>query len=151
MTDTEGTVYKTKILEKDRDDITFRVKKAVEGKDYRFTISGVGVWKSGTYTSVSGEFRIAGSEEILVEKVEYDARDKEVTIEFQSAVKWKKAKVNIKNGKKEMVKRIAEKDRNEIEVKVKALTAGKTYTYTITGIARKGTKKYQTLKGTFVA
>ena len=149
--DTEGKSYKTTIIEKDRDDISFKVKKAVEGMDYEFTISGISLWKKADYTSVSGTFRIAAAKEVLVERVEYDAQDKEVSFEFQGTVKWKKAKVTIKAGGKNMVKRVEETSRDEIEVKVKALTPGKKYSYTISGVARKGTKKYQTIKGSFVA
>ncbi len=86
-----------------------------------------------------------------IKSVEYQGNEK-VEVEFSGKVSWKKAKVTVTDTEGTVYKtKILEKDRNEIEVKVKALTAGKTYTYTITGIARKGTKKYQTLNGTFVA
>ena len=43
------------------------------------------------------------------------------------------------------------KQTREIEILVKKLVKGKTYNYKITGIRKKGTKKYVTIKGTFTA
>ena len=87
---------------------------------------------------------------VVVEEVDYDAEDREVSFEFQGEVKWKKTKVTIRNSKgKNMVRKIVEKDDDEIEVSVKKLSPGEKYIYKITGVARKGSKKYRTVKGSF--
>ena len=52
---------------------------------------------------------------------------------------------------KEYVRKIEETSRNEIEVKVNKLTAGKTYSFTVTGVRKKGTSEYVTVTGTFKA
>jgi len=150
VTDSSGKSYKTVILEKDDDDIEFKVSKLKSGKKYTYKISGIRKKGTGDYTSVKGSFKVAGKKQIVVEKVDYDRSDKEVSFEFQGAVKWKKAKVVITDSKgKNYVKRIKEKDRDEIEVKVKKLKAGKKYSYKISGVARKGSNSYKTVKGHF--
>ncbi len=87
-----------------------------------------------------------------VESVDYDAEDREVNIEFYGRVKWKKAKVRIydSNGKN-YAKYIIEKDNDDIDVKVKRLKLGKKYKYKVTGIKKRGSGKYVTVKGSFYA
>lgn len=87
-----------------------------------------------------------------VEDVEYDYEDREVNIEFYGRVQWKKAKVKIYDGKgKQYVRYIIEKDSDDIEVKTKRLKVGKKYRYKITGVKKRGTKDYKTIKGSFYA
>lgn len=150
VTDSKGKAYTATILEADDDDFTFRIASPKKGMTYTYKISNVAKAGSNNFTTVKGTFRIAGKTEVLVEDVDYDREDKEVTFEFQGNVKWKNAKVVIKDSTgKNFVQRIKEKDNDEIEVKVKGLTKGKKYTYKITGVARKGSKKFKTVKGTF--
>ena len=150
VTDSKGNPYAATIVEADDDDFTFRIASPKKGMTYTYTINNVAKLGSGDYTTVKGTFRIAGKKEVLVEDVDYDREDKEVSIEFQGKVKWKNAKVTIKDSAgKNYVKKINEKDNDEIELKVKGLTTGKKYTYKITGVARKGSNKYKTVKGSF--
>ena len=150
VTDSSGKKYSASVVKKDEDDITFSVAGLKTGKSYRFEISGVRRAGTDQYTSVKGKIRIAAKTEVLAEHISYDKEDKEVTFEFQGKVRWKKAKVAIKDSKgRNMVKKIKEKDADEIEVSVKKLTPGKKYTYKISGVARKGSKKYRTVKGSF--
>lgn len=88
-----------------------------------------------------------------VEDVEYDIEDREVNIEFYGRVQWKKnAKVKIYDKKgNQYVRYTIEKDSDDIEVKVKKLKIGKKYKYKITGVKKRGTKGYKTVKGSFYA
>ena len=148
--DSSGKYYKTVIVEKDDNDIKFKVPKLQSGKNYIYKISGIRKKGSGNYTKVKGSFRIAAKNEVLIQEVEYDRTANEVNFEIQGSVKWKKAKVVITDSKgRNYVKRIIEKDKNEIAVKVKKLKAGKKYRYKISGVARKGSCKYKTVKGSF--
>ena len=87
-----------------------------------------------------------------VEDVEYDCEDREVNIEFYGRVQWKKAKVKIYDKKGNQYARyIIEKDSDDIEIKTRRLRIGKKYKYKISGIKRRGTKGYKTIKGSFYA
>ena len=150
VTDSKGKAYTATIVEADDDDFTFRIAKPKKGMTYTYKIGNVAKAGTNNFTTVKGTFRIAGKKEVLVEDVDLDREDNEVSFEFQGNVKWKNAKVVIKDSTgKNYVRRIKEKDNDEIEVKVKSLTSGKKYTYKITGVARKGSSKYKTIKGTF--
>ncbi len=150
VTDSKGKAYAATIVEADDDEFTFRMTNPKKGMTYTYNISNVAKAGTSNFTTVKGTFRIAGKKEVLVEDVDFDREDKEVNFDFQGNVKWKNAKVVIKDSAgKNFVKRIKEKDNDGIEVKVKSLTSGKKYTYKITGAARKGSNKFKTVKGTF--
>lgn len=93
------------------------------------------------------------SKKVVVKEVDYDISDREVTFDFKNRVSWKKKpKVTIKDSNgKNYVRYIIEKDNDDIEVKVKKLKVGKKYTYSISGVAKKGSKSYKKVKGTFTA
>ena len=56
--DTDGKAYKTVIVDKDRDDLEFKILKYQKGKTYKFTITGIKVKGSQTYGKVSGTVKI---------------------------------------------------------------------------------------------
>lgn len=148
--DSSGKSYDVKIIDKDRDDIEFKIRNYKLGRTYQIKISGVRSVGESSYATVSSKVKIpkaAGG--IPVEKVSYDARDREVSIEFDTFVQWKNPKVTISDGKKNYVVRIDEYDRDEIEVKVKTLKPGVTYTWKIKGIGLKGSSGYKTISGTW--
>lgn len=152
VTDSKGKSYKTSIVKKDEDDITFKVTGLKKGKTYTYKISGIRKEGASKYTSVKGTFRIPKDSKPVIEDVEYDSEDREVNFDFKGTVKWKKAKVTVKDSKgKNYVTRILEKDNDSIEVRVKKLTVGKKYTYKITGVAQKGSSSYKTVSGSFTA
>ncbi|MBQ9016091.1 MAG: hypothetical protein IJ109_08210 [Firmicutes bacterium] len=151
VTDTKGTSYKTKIIEKDSDDITFKIKNYKKGETYRFTIRGIKKRGADSYTSVSGKVKIPKSTKVVVKDIDYDANDREVEFEFKGKVKWKSPTVTITRNGKDYVKKIKHKDSDELEVKVRNLSYGKTYHYTITGVKNSGTGDFKTITGTFKA
>ena len=150
--DLDGKTYKTTIIEKDSDEIDFRIKEFQKNRTYKITIKGVKVKGTTGYTSVKTKVYIPKAGKIVIEDIEYDKYDKEVSFDFQTNVQWNNAKVTItdSNGKNYVTK-IIEKDRDSIEVKVKGMTYGKKYNYKISGIRKAGTKDYVTKKGTFKA
>lgn len=150
--DTEGNTYKTKVVDQDADELELRVTGLKRDRQYKYTITGVRKKGESKYGSVKGTFYIPKKQHgISLEEAVYDARDGEVDFDFTESVQWKNPRVSIQAGSKEYVKRIAEKDKDGIEVKVKKLKKGQEYSYKIKGIRKKGSSEYVTLTGTFVA
>ncbi|MGN0673382.1 MAG: PepSY domain-containing protein [Anaerovoracaceae bacterium] len=56
--DSSGTRYSTYIVDKDSDDLEFRIKNFKKGKTYRFTIDGIRKRGTVRYSSVSGTVKI---------------------------------------------------------------------------------------------
>jgi len=151
--DSAGKTYTATIIDKDSDDLEFKIKNYKAGKKYTFTIKNMKKKGAEKFRKVTGHFKIAGPKECLVEELDYDAVDREVSFEFQGKVEFKNPTVTIKDadGNKISLK-IKEYDYEEIEVKLtNKLQKGATYTYTITGVSRKGKNSFKTVKGKFVA
>lgn len=93
--------------------------------------------------SVSPSFASAPSKE----EVKYEGNGV-VEVEYHGHVKYKKAKVVVKDtkGKKYSVKLI-KKGKDETKFKIKNLKKGKTYKFTIKGVKKAGTKKYGKVSG----
>lgn len=93
--------------------------------------------------SVSPTFASAPSKE----EVKYEGNGV-VEVEYHGKVKYKKAKVVVKDtkGKKYSVKLI-KKGKDETKFKIKNLKKGKTYKFTIKGVKKAGTKKYGKVSG----
>lgn len=150
--DTSGNKYTAKIVKKDNDDITFKIKKYKTGTTYKFTINGISKRGSGDYTSVSGKVKIPASGKVKVKSVDYDASDREVEFELKGKVRWKKPTVTITDANgNNCCTGILEKDSDSIEVSVKKLTLGDTYSYKITGVKNRDGGSYKTVTGTFSA
>ena len=149
--DADGKKLGVKIIEKDDDDISFKVTGLKFGSKYTYTISGVRAGKSGSYGKVTGSFKMP-SEKPAIKKVEYDKRDKELEVEFATRVQFKDLKVTVKdqNGKALIVKKV-EKDSDDVEMKVAGMVKGQKYTVTISGVRVKGVGSYVSVKKTFVA
>ncbi len=107
---------------------------------------------SGKYGTVSGTFRTP-PDRLHFKELDYDRRDKEVEIDFSQPVQYKNVKVTVKDAAgKSYTAKITEKSSRELEVYVKGLKAGKTYTVTVSGVRGKGTTdKYGTVSGSFTA
>ncbi|MBR2188709.1 MAG: hypothetical protein IJ860_04790 [Eubacterium sp.] len=150
--DSSGKAYKAVIVDKDSDDIDFQVKNYKEGKKYTYKITGIRARGEKKYGSVSGTFRIPKkTAKPQPKEIEYDRKDREVSFEFPYRVKFSNPVVTIKDGSKTVSKKITDIERDEIEVSVKKLTPGKTYSYTIQGIRHLDGKSYRTISGKFQA
>ena len=150
--DADGNTYGTKIKKKESDNLRFKVLSYKSGREYRFTVSGIRAKSEKTYGKIKGTFVIPKRHKgINIKEIKYDPGDGEVDFEFFERVEFKNPKVTVTSGGKNYVTKIKEKQSREIEVLVKKLVKGKTYNDKITGIRKKGTKKYVTIKGTFTA
>ncbi len=149
--DASGKSCTAKVIEKDKDDLTFYVKGVEAGAKYAYTISGVRAGKSGAFTSVSGSFKVPAAK-LAIKKVKYDRRDKELEIKFKTNVEYKNLKVTVKDasGKSYKVSK-TEKDRDEVEVRVKGLTKGEKYTVTVSGVRAEGASGYGSVSKAFTA
>lgn len=139
-------------LKKDNDEISFRLKKYAMGETYTFTLSGVSRRSEKKFRSLKGKIWIPvfkGS--VPVRDVDYDAVDRELSFEFDTAVQWQTPTVTITAGGQTYSERIIDLDSRDLEVKVKNLKKGKKYKYRITGIHRRGDTQYTTISGSFKA
>ena len=118
----------------------------------RRTISGVKRSSDKNYGTVKGTIRIpAATQAPKVKEVDYDSDDLEVEIEFKSYVQFKNPKVTVINNKKNYTVRIVKKGNDSITVKVRKLSLGRKYNFTVSGIRVKGNTTYTRVKGSFVA
>ena len=149
--DADGKKLSVKILEKDNDDITFKVTGLKAGASYAYRISGIRKGGSGSYGAVSGTFK-APSDKPKIKKVSYDTNDRELEVDFATRVQYKKLKVTVKDadGKSLAIKKI-EKGSDDIEIKVKGMQTGKRYTVTVSGVRVKGKGSYISISKTFTA
>ena len=164
--DASGKAYSATIIEKDDDDLEFKVANIASGTNYTFTISGIKFMGSSGYTSVSGTFKTPASKTtattnkpttttsakvtaLTIKEVEYDLKDKELEIDFNSKVQYKNPKVTVQdsNGKTFEAK-IYSKDDDDLEAIVFGLQKGKTYKVTVSGVAKRGTTGYTTVTAT---
>jgi len=149
--DADGKKLTAKIIEKDGDDVVFKVTGLKAGSKYTYTLSGVRAGKSGSYGKVSGSFKTP-SDKPKIKKVEYDKQDKDLEVEFATKVQFKGLKVTVadKDGNALTVKKI-EKGNDDVEMKVTGMKKGQTYTVTVAGVRVKGKGSYVSVKKTFVA
>lgn len=157
VVDSTGKKYSVSIVDRDSDDIKFRVKNITSGRKYRYTIKGVRSGGSGSYTSVTGYFSVGKSSsnsagKVSIRKVDYDAGDRELDIDFNGRVEYKSAKVTVRDsaGNKYSAS-IRDKDGDDMTVYVKGLKRGSTYKVTVSGVRLKGAGSYSTVSKTFKA
>ncbi len=153
--DPSGKKMTVKIIEKDDDDISFKVGGIKAGVKYTYTISGVRVGKSGSFGKVTGSFKTpaaASPANVQIKKVKYDRDDKEIEVDFSTKVQYKNLKVTVKasSGKKMTIKWI-DRDDDDLSIKVSGIKSGKQYTIQLSGVSVKGKDSYQTVSKTFTA
>lgn len=133
--DAEGNAYTLTILERDDDDLKFRVGNLVPGGEYSFVISGVRSGFSGAYGSVSGSFSVPQDETYAIKKVEYDREDREIDVEFFGRVDLQGVKVRILDEQgREYEAKLCEVDKDGFEAYVPGLERGETYAIEVTGL-----------------
>ena len=150
--DSSGKKYTAKIVDKDDDDLEFRILNYKPGKTYTFTLSGIRKVGEKKYYTVTGKAKIpAAPKGIPLKEVEYDAKDRELSVEFDAKVEWKNPKLKVSDGKKTFTGIVKSRTLTDIEVVTKKLTPGARYTITLSGIRLKGTEKYRTITFHFMA
>lgn len=149
--DAAGSRLTAKIIEKDDDELSFKVTGLKAGNSYTYAISGVRKGNSGAFGKVTGSFKTP-SDKPVIKKVKYDKADKELEIDFATKVQFKNLKVSVvdETGKALTVKKV-KKGSDDLEVKVVGIEKGARYTVTVSGVRVKGVGKYTTVKKTFVA
>ena len=148
VTDVAGTNFTATVQKMDDDDLTFKVDDIVEDQVYNYTISGI----EGD-AALSGEFYASALKSSMIEKVEYDADDRELDIDFNMDVRYdENSTVTVTDAAgNEYATTILEKDEDSIEARVEGLTQGGTYTVTVTGVAKAGENTFETYSREFVA
>lgn len=147
--DSSGKSYTTSIYSMDNDDLEFRINNYKAGKTYTYTISGIRNRGQSTYTKVSDQVTIPTTNTAaIIEKTKYDGNGK-VEVDFQSNVWYKNnVKVTVKdNTGKSYTARILDFDDDELDFRINNYKAGKTYTYTISGIRPVGATTYKKVTG----
>ena len=151
--DNKGAKYSaTNIKRIDSDEMVFTIKNYKKDRTYTYTISGVKRSSDKNYGTVKGTIQIpAATQAPKVKEVDYDSDDLVVEIEFKSYVQFKNPKVTVINNKKNYTVRIVKKGNDSITVKVRKLSLGRKYNFTVSGIRVKGNTTYTRVKGSFVA
>ena len=149
--DSAGKKLNVVIREKDTDSITFKVSGLKASSKYTYTVSGVRAGKSGSYGKVTGSFKTP-SNKPTIKKVKYDPTDRELEVDFATNVQFKNLKVTVKDatGKKLTVRHIV-KSADELDMSVKGMVVGQSYTITVSGVRVKGVGSYVTISKKFVA
>lgn len=151
--DADGKTYRARITDRDSDDLEFKVTGLKGGMTYRFTISGIRQRGASSYTSYSGKFAVPAelSASKMIKKVEYEGRGK-VEVEFRGKVQYKRVKVTVQDAQgKTYAAKILDKDNDDLEFRVTGLKSGETYSFTISGIRKRGAKAYTSYRGEFIA
>ena len=151
--DDSGNTYKTYIEESDSNEIDLDIVDLKAGKSYTVTISGIKKATASKYGTLTIEFSIPKASTNIVEDIDFDYEDDEVTFNFTDIVKYKNPKVTITNesGTKTYKVTIIEKESDELSVRVVGLKEGNTYKYSITGVTNRTIGSPKTLTGSFVA
>ena len=149
--DSAGKRLTAKIIEKDTDEISFKVTGVKAGKKYTFTIPGVRAGKSGSYGTVKGSFSTPSGKPRIV-KVAFDPDYDDLEIDFATDVEYKNLKITVRDadGNKLLIYNI-EKDPDNLDMDVEGMVVGKTYTITVSGVRVKGVGSYTSVSKTFVA
>ena len=149
--DSAGKRLTAKIIEKDTDEVSFKVTGVKAGKKYTFTISGVRAGKSGSYGTVKGSFSTPSGKPKIV-KVAFDPDYDDLEIDFATDVEYKNLKITVRDadGNNLLIYNI-EKDPDNLDMDVEGMVVGKTYTITVSGVRVKGVGSYTSVSKTFVA
>ncbi len=105
--------------------------------------------RTRAYGKVSGTFKISKAKpKVRVEHVDYLGSYK-VDVEFDHDVKYKNVKVAVRSGSKSYKAKIYRKDEDELRFLLpsKCRTQGRSYTFTISGVAERGRSYYSTASG----
>jgi len=147
FTDSFGMVYDSEVLKYDRDDVEVLVGLMPEDHTYTCTVSGF----SGGGT-VSCELYAASERSSMIRKVEYDADDRELDIEFAVDVEFENPAVTVSDANGSLYEtRIIERDNDSLDVRVSGLTRGSTYTVTVSGVRARTSDTFESCSLEFVA
>ncbi len=91
---------------------------------------------------------VSAASKLKIEEVQYEGKGK-VEVDFYGKVKWKTPKVTVKDsaGKKYSAK-VLKKDSDDITFRINKYTPGEKYKFTISGVKKRGAKKFTKVNGT---
>lgn len=161
--DANGMPLSVQIIERDKDEIDFRVDGLNAGTEYTYTISGVRSGKSGSYERVSGTFRTAPDVSVLppwstavntadigIRSVEYDREDAELEIEFLGAANFENPTVTVTDEAGSVLEAaVIETDLDDIDAMIFGLVRGQTYVVTVSGVAKAGSVEFGSVSAAF--
>lgn len=154
LKDNKGAKYSAANIKRvDSDTMVFTIRNYRKGRTYTYTISGIKRSSDKNFGTVKGTIWVpTATQPPRFKQADYDSDDLEVEIEFRPYVQYKNTRVTITDSsKKNYVVRIVKKGNDSITVKVRKLTIGKTYNFTVSGIRVRGNTGYTSEKGSFVA
>lgn len=140
VTDPNGDTFEAQVLKYDRNDVDFWVPNIVEDQVYTCSVSGI----EGGET-INCEFYASSLRSTMIRSVDYDAEDRELDIEFAIDVTVTDADGTLYETK------ILERDDDSLEVRVKGLTRGATYTVSVSGVKGRNMDTFETYSLEFVA
>jgi len=147
VTDANGFLYEAQIFKYDRDDVKFWIQDIAEGQSYTCSVSGI-----ADGSTVSCELYADSAVSTMIHSVEYDAEDRELDIEFAMNVEYENPSVTVTDASGTQYEtRILERDNDSLEVRVKGLTRGNTYTVSVSGVKGQIFETFETCSLEFVA
>ncbi|MEG0935856.1 MAG: Ig-like domain-containing protein [Clostridia bacterium] len=150
--DIKGTIYPAIPMNRDSDDLTFRVKGYAVGQKYTFEITGVRTRKATEFGILRGEFIIPEPSVPDITAVIYEAEDNELTVQFEQPMRMKGIEVTIADeaGTEVSVRRV-KKGGDELTVKMsEALEPDTVYEFVISGLKVADMAELQSITGSFV-
>lgn len=153
VTDAQGSAVEAVIVSLDDDDLTFQITGFAADADYDYAIAGVREGRSGDYTSVTGTFTVPPEGAAVIKKVDYDADDREIDIEFSALAQYQTPSVQIVAADgTSIAATVKDWDEDSIEARLDApLTLGTEYTVTVTGVRAASDAEFGTASQTFTA
>lgn len=150
--DAAGNSQTVTILEVDDDDLTFMIENIQPATDYTFTISGVKLPGDADFGSLTGEITTPAAGETSIQKIDFDAEDGELEIEFAGRVDYDNETVTVTAADGTALEaRIIERENDSIEIRVSGVTRGEDYTVTVAGVGEAGSGIFGTVQRTFTA
>jgi hypothetical protein len=147
VTDAEGNTLDAQVYKYDRDDVDFWIPDLTDDQVYTGTLSGTENGETATF-----EFYASSVLSTMIRSVEYDAEDRELDIDFAMDVQYESPVVTVTDANGNVYEgRILERDNDSLEVRVKGLTRGSTYTVSVSGVKGRTFDTFETYTAEFVA
>lgn len=147
VTDAEGNTLDAQVYKYDRDDVDFWIPDLTDDQVYTGTLSGAENGETASF-----EFYASSVLSTMIRSVEYDAEDRELDIDFAMDVQYESPVVTVTDANGNVYEgRILERDNDSLEVRVKGLTRGSTYTVSVSGVKGQTFDTFETYATEFVA
>ena len=140
-----GDAQTVTVLERDDDELTFRIENAKDEMIYTFTVTGV-----EGQDALTGEIVTPAAGHTLIQKVELDDGGRE--IELMGPGEYDNPAVTLTAADGTAIEaEIVERDDDSIEVRAKGVVRGGEYTVTVSGVGLRGSGVSGTVTRAFIA